>query len=154
MPEPVGELEEPHAIVGRHDVAAFVEVREIGHAGAEPLLVVRLLRMLRVFRIFKLSNYLVESNVLLIALQRSQRKVSVFLFTVMLFVIVLGTVMFVVEGPEHGFTSVPVSMYWAVVTVTTVGYGDISPATPLGQAIASVAIILGYAISTVPTGIV
>lgn len=123
-------------------------------AGSESLMVVRLLRMLRVFRIFKLSPFLVESNVLLLALQRSQRKVLVFLFTVLVLVTVLGAVMFVVEGPEAGYTSIPVAIYWAIVTVTTVGYGDISPTTPLGQMIASLAMILGYAIIAVPTGIV
>lgn len=121
--------------------------------GAEAFLVLRMVRVLRVFRVFKLSDYLVESNVLLAALLRSRRKVLVFLLTVLTVVTVLGAAMYVVEGPAHGFTSIPVAIYWAIVTVTTVGYGDISPATPLGQALASFAMILGYAILAVPTGI-
>jgi voltage-gated potassium channel len=122
--------------------------------GAQALLVVRVLRLLRVFRVLKLSRFLSEASVLARALRASSRKITVFLLTVSTLVVVIGSLMFVVEGPEHGFTSIPTSMYWAVVTLTTVGYGDISPRTPLGQALASLVMILGYGIIAVPTGIV
>lgn len=122
--------------------------------GSHALLMVRVLRLIRIFRIFKLSHYLAEGETLMLALQRSQQKITVFLTTILASVVVMGSIMFVVEGPEHGFTSIPVSVYWAIVTVTTVGYGDIAPKTIPGQVIASVAMILGYAILAVPTGIV
>jgi len=114
----------------------------------------RLLRLLRIFRILKLAYYLEESAFMAQALAASRRKLLVFLLTVLTLVVILGTLMFVVEGPEHGFTSIPESVYWAIVTLTTVGYGDIAPKTPLGQAIASMVMILGYTIIAVPTGIV
>lgn len=114
----------------------------------------RLLRLLRIFRVLKLSYYLEESAVMAQALAASKRKLLVFLLTVLLLVMILGTLMFAVEGPENGYTSIPESIYWAIVTLTTVGYGDIAPRTPLGQAIASMVMILGYAIIAVPTGIV
>jgi voltage-gated potassium channel len=122
--------------------------------GAQALLVVRVLRLLRVFRVLKLTHFLVEARTLGRALRASARKISVFLLTVASLVVVIGSLMYVVEGAEHGFTSIPVSMYWTVVTLTTVGYGDISPKTPLGQSIASLVMILGYGIIAVPTGIV
>jgi voltage-gated potassium channel len=122
--------------------------------GAQALLVVRVLRLLRVFRVLKLSRYLTEAAVLVRALRASARKITVFLLTVSTIVVVIGSLMFVVEGPANGFTSIPTSMYWAVVTLTTVGYGDISPRTPFGQALASLVMILGYGIIAVPTGIV
>lgn len=122
--------------------------------GAESMLVIRVLRVARIFRVFKLAPYLVEGEVLLVALGRSRHKIAVFLTSVFSAVIVVGAAMFVIEGPEHGFTSIPVSMYWAIVTITTVGYGDISPETPLGQLVASMLMVLGYAIIAVPTGIV
>lgn len=122
--------------------------------GAQALLVVRVLRLLRVFRVLKLSRHLTEANVLGRALRASSRKITVFLVAVCTLVVVIGSMMYVVEGSAHGFTSIPVSMYWAVVTLTTVGYGDLSPKTPLGQALASVVMILGYGIIAVPTGIV
>jgi voltage-gated potassium channel len=114
----------------------------------------RLLRLLRIFRVLKLAYYLEESTVMAHALAASRRKLLVFLLAIMLLVVILGTLMFVVEGPENGYTSIPESIYWAIVTLTTVGYGDVSPKTPLGQAIASLVMILGYAIIAVPTGIV
>lgn len=114
----------------------------------------RLLRLLRIFRILKLAYYLEESAVMANALAASRRKLLVFLLTILMLVMILGTLMFAVEGPENGYTSIPVSIYWAIVTMTTVGYGDISPHTPLGQFIASAVMILGYAIIAVPTGIV
>ena len=122
--------------------------------GAGVLMVVRVLRMLRVFRVLKLTRYLAEAQTIGVALRASQRKIAVFLFAVATAVVIVGSVMFVVEGPEHGFTSIPASMYWAVVTLTTVGYGDIAPRTGLGQALASLVMILGYGIIAVPTGIV
>jgi len=122
--------------------------------GAQVLLVVRVLRLLRIFRILKLARFLSEAERLTHALRASLRKIAVFLLTVATIVVIVGSIMFVVEGPEHGFTSLPASMYWAVVTLTTVGYGDISPQTPLGQMLASLVMILGYGIIAVPTGIV
>jgi voltage-gated potassium channel len=114
----------------------------------------RLLRLLRIFRILKLAYYLEESAVMAQALAASRRKLLVFLLAILLLVMILGTLMFAVEGPENGYTSIPESIYWAIVTLTTVGYGDIAPRTPMGQAIASLVMILGYAIIAVPTGIV
>ena len=122
--------------------------------GTQALLVVRILRLLRVFRVLKLAHFLTEANVLGRALRASSRKITVFLLTVSTLVVVIGALMYVVEGPANGFTSIPLSMYWAVVTLTTVGYGDISPQTALGQALASLVMILGYGIIAVPTGIV
>ncbi|MEM9305570.1 MAG: ion transporter, partial [Pseudomonadota bacterium] len=121
--------------------------------GANSLLVIRVLRILRVFRILKLVRYLGEANMLVTALKASRRKILVFVISVLSLVVIFGAIMYLVEGPERGFTSIPRSMYWAIVTLTTVGYGDISPVTPLGQAIASVIMILGYGIIAVPTGI-
>lgn len=118
------------------------------------LAIIRALRLLRVFRVLKLSRFLIEGNLLWQSLMRSSRKIGVFLFTVVLLCVVMGTIMYTVEGPEHGFTSIPLSIYWAIVTLTTVGYGDIAPGTVLGQFIASAIMILGYAIIAVPTGIV
>jgi voltage-gated potassium channel len=122
--------------------------------GTQALLVIRVLRLLRIFRIFKLAAYLHEAEVLSTALRASRRKISVFLATVVLLVLIIGTLIYVVEGEENGFTSIPVSVYWAVVTLTTVGYGDLAPKTPLGQTLASAVMILGYAIIAIPTGIV
>lgn len=123
-------------------------------AGTQYLLTIRILRILRVFRILKLVNYLGEANVLIQALQASRRKISVFLFAVMTLVVVFGSLMYMIEGPESGFTSIPRSIYWAIVTLTTVGYGQVAPQTAFGQFLASVVMILGYAIIAVPTGIV
>jgi voltage-gated potassium channel len=122
--------------------------------GAQSLMVIRSIRLLRIFRIFKLSRYIGESQNLMRALRASKHKITVFLVTVITSVIITGTMMFLVEGPEHGFTSIPRSIYWAIVTMTTVGYGDIAPQTTLGQALASCIMILGYGIIAVPTGIV
>jgi voltage-gated potassium channel len=123
-------------------------------SGPTYTLTLRLLRLMRIFRVLKLAYYLEESTVLAHALAASRRKLLVFLLAILLLVMILGTLMFVVEGPENGYTSIPESIYWAIVTLTTVGYGDIAPRTPLGQAIASMVMILGYAIIAVPTGIV
>lgn len=122
--------------------------------GAQSLLVVRLLRLLRVFRVLKLAEYLRESRTLIQALRASARKIAVFLLTVLTIVVVVGTLMYVIEGERHGFTSIPISIYWAVVTLTTVGYGDLAPATVLGRSLAVVLMLTGYGIIAVPTGIV
>ena len=122
--------------------------------GTQYLLVIRLLRILRVFRVLKLAQYLSEAGMLIRALRASSRKITIFLFTVLTLVVILGSLMYLIEGEEHGFTSIPRSIYWAIVTLTTVGYGDISPQTPIGQTLASLVMIMGYAILAVPTGIV
>lgn len=121
---------------------------------AAALLDIRILRLLRVFRIFKLTLYVNEYTMLGGALRASGRKILVFLSVVLMAVLILGTVMYVVEGPKHGYTSIPVAMYWATVTMTTVGYGDITPQTGLGKMIASFMMLLGWGILAVPTGIV
>ena len=122
--------------------------------GAQYLLVVRALRLLRIFRILKLTRFLTEARGLQSALRASSRKIVVFLLTVAAIIVIVGSLMYLIEGRTNGFTSIPRSMYWTVVTLTTVGYGDISPQTPLGQAVASLVMILGYGIIAVPTGIV
>jgi voltage-gated potassium channel len=122
--------------------------------GSQYLLVIRILRLLRVFRLLKLSEYVAEADTLRLALRASRRKISVFISAVVLLVVIIGALMYVVEGEEHGFTSIPTSIYWAIVTLTTVGYGDLSPRTPLGQILASIVMIIGYGIIAVPTGIV
>jgi voltage-gated potassium channel len=122
--------------------------------GAQALLVIRTLRILRVFRVLKLANYVRESETLMRALYASRRKISVFVFAVFTLVVLFGSLMYLIEGPEHGFTSIPRGVYWAVVTLTTVGYGDIAPETSLGQTIAAVIMVMGYGIIAVPTGII
>lgn len=122
--------------------------------GSQSLLVIRALRLLRIFRVLKLTRYLTEARVLGTALVDSRPKIIVFLTTVAVAVTIVGALMYLIEGPEHGFTSIPTSMYWAIVTMTTVGYGDISPKTPPGQILASLLMVLGYALIIVPTGIV
>jgi voltage-gated potassium channel len=116
-------------------------------------MVLRTLRILRVFRVLKLIQYLKEANLLMKALASSRRKITIFFFTVMTLVTIFGSLMYVIEGEANGFTSIPRSIYWAIVTMTTVGYGDISPQTPMGQGLASLIMILGYSIIAVPTGI-
>lgn len=118
------------------------------------LVALRILRVLRVFRILKLAPYVKEASVLSAALRASRRKIFVFVYTVLTIVVVVGSLMYMIEGPDTGFTSIPQSIYWAIVTLTTVGYGDISPQTPLGQVLASALMIVGYGIIAVPTGIV
>ena len=122
--------------------------------GAHSLLVIRILRLLRVFRILKLAHYLGEAATLKRALRASRAKITVFLLTVVTVVVVAGAAMYLVEGEANGFTSIPKGMYWAIVTMTTVGYGDLSPRTVLGQTLASLLMIFGYGIIAVPTGIV
>lgn len=122
--------------------------------GAHSFLVIRSIRLLRIFRIFKLAQYLGEASQLVKALKASRIKMIVFIGTILTVVIILGTLMYLIEGSENGFTSIPTSIYWAIVTLTTVGYGDIAPNTSLGKMVASVVMILGYGIIAVPTGIV
>ena len=122
--------------------------------GSQGLVALRALRLLRIFRILKLTRYIGASNKLMVALKSSSAKISVFLFFVLIICIILGTVMYMIEGAENGFTNIPKSIYWAIVTLTTVGFGDIAPQTPLGQLIASAIMILGYSIIAIPTGIV
>jgi voltage-gated potassium channel len=112
------------------------------------------MRVLRIFRILKLFRYMGEANLLFSALLQARRKIEVFLFSVLTLITIFGALMFTIEGPENGFTNIPTSVYWAIVTITTVGYGDIAPQTPMGQFIAAIAMICGYAIIAVPTGII
>ena len=122
--------------------------------GTHYLVVIRVLRLLRVFRVLKLVQYLSEADLLIRALRASRQKITLFLFAILNLVIILGSAMYVIEGAEHGFTSIPTSIYWAVITLTTVGYGDIVPQTAFGQGLAMLIMIIGYAIIAVPTGIV
>ncbi len=122
--------------------------------GAQALSVVRILRLLRVFRILKLAAYLNESGELWRAMLASRRKITIFLFTVSTVVVIVGALMHLVEGPANGFTDIPTSVYWAVVTLTTVGYGDLAPLTPLGRFLSVLVMLLGYGVIAVPTGIV
>jgi len=118
------------------------------------LLVIRIIRLLRIFRVLKLLRYMGEAQKLRVAMQASRHKIVVFLCAVLALVIIFGSIIYIVEGEENGFTSIPRSIYWAIVTLTTVGYGDISPKTDLGQVLAALVMILGYGIIAVPTGIV
>ena len=122
--------------------------------GASFMGVVRLLRVMRIFRILKLVRYLQDSNILLRSLLMARRKILIFFSTVGILVTIFGALIFVIEGPHNGFTSIPKSIYWAIVTITTVGYGDMVPQTHLGKAIASLTMLLGYSILAVPTGII
>ena len=122
--------------------------------GSNYLLTVRALRLLRVFRILKITRYIGESNKLRRALLHSRAKIFIFLFAVLIVCIIAGTLMYLIEGEESGFKSIPMSIYWCIVTLTTVGYGDIAPVTPLGQLLAAISMIMGYGIIAVPTGII
>lgn len=122
--------------------------------GSQVLIVIRILRLLRIFRVLKLIKYLDEADLLVRALYASRRKIIVFLFAVLNLVVIMGSMMYVVEGGGHGFNSIPQSIYWAIITLTTVGYGDIVPTTGIGRAVASMIMITGYGIIAVPTGIV
>ncbi len=122
--------------------------------GAQSLLVIRALRLLRIFRVLKLAHFVGESRVLWAAVRASARKIIIFLGTVLTITVIVGSLMYLIEGEANGFTSIPVSIYWAIVTMTTVGYGDIAPQTPLGKILASAIMIMGYGIIAVPTGIV
>ena len=121
--------------------------------GSQTLLVVRILRMLRLFRILKLTQYVEESGLLMRALVRGRRKIFLFVAALLTIAVIFGSLMYVIEGPRNGFVTIPTGMYWAIVTMSTVGYGDISPETPLGRMVASVLILIGYSIIAVPTGI-
>ena len=122
--------------------------------GSQYLFVIRILRVLRIFRIMKLARYVSESKALMQGLRAGRRKIAVFLFTIMVLVVIMGSFIFIIEGEENGFTSIPRSIYWAIVTITTVGYGDISPKTDIGQVLAAMIMVLGYSIIAVPTGII
>lgn len=122
-------------------------------AGTAPMLVIRVLRILRLFRVMHMDRYVGEANLLLEVMRASWRKVLVFVYVVLTLVVVFGTLMYMVEGEEGGFRSIPDSMYWAIVTLTTVGFGDITPVTPLGKFIASMIMITGYGIIALPLGI-
>ena len=135
-------------------VSSLPPLLTLGIPAGQSLLIVRVLRLLRVFRILKLGSYLDEAEVLRQALVASRRKISVFLLTIVALVVLIGTLMYVIEGERSGFTSIPVGIYWAVVTITTVGYGDVAPVTTLGRFVASLVMLLGYSIIAVPTGIV
>ena len=121
---------------------------------ANYLLIIRMMRVLRVFRVLKLVRYMSEANLLMRSLYMGRRKILIFFFTVIILSFIFGCLMFLVEGPEHGFTSIPKSIYWTIVTITTVGYGDITPQTVFGQFIAVLAMLTGYSIIAIPTGIV
>ena len=139
---------------GLVDLLAIVPgILALYYSDAQFLLIIRIIRMLRIFRVLKLSPYLKQANYLMTALRGSKQKIVVFLLSVSTLVTVFGTLMYVIEGPEHGFTSIPKGIYWAIVTLTTVGFGDIVPKTPLGQVISSLVMITGYSIIAVPTGI-
>ena len=116
--------------------------------------VIRLLRVMRIFRVLKLVRYLQDSNILLRSLLMAKRKIFIFFTTVAILVTIFGALIYVIEGPQHGFTSIPQSIYWAIVTITTVGYGDLVPQTALGKGVASITMLLGYSILAVPTGII
>jgi voltage-gated potassium channel len=122
--------------------------------GSQYLMTIRVLRLLRVFRVLKLTEYLLEMRMITLALQASTKKIGVFLFTVLTLVVIIGSMMYMIEGEANGFSDIPNSIYWAIVTLTTVGYGDISPQTPVGKILASMVMFLGYGIIAVPTGIV
>ena len=122
--------------------------------GGQYFAVIRVLRVLRVFRVLKITKYVIEMEQLRRALRSSSRKIAVFIFAVITITVIVGSLMYVIEGEEHGFTSIPVGIYWAIVTMTTVGYGDIAPQTGLGQLLSAFIMILGYGIIAVPTGIV
>jgi voltage-gated potassium channel len=122
--------------------------------GAQSLLVIRALRLLRIFRVLKLAHFVGEAKELRAALRASARKIIVFLGAVLTIVVIVGSMMYLIEGEANGFTSIPTSIYWAIVTMTTVGYGDIAPQTALGKILASMIMIMGYGIIAVPTGIV
>ena len=122
--------------------------------GSEYLLVIRILRMLRVFRILKMARHLREGAMIMNALVASRQKITVFLFGILSLTVIMGTLMYLIEGGEHGFTSIPQAVYWAIVTITTVGYGDITPTTVPGKCLSAAMMIMGYAIIAVPTGVV
>lgn len=122
--------------------------------GGQVITVVRILRVLRVFRILKLAHYIGEAHVLARVMRASRRKITIFVLTIVTITVIVGSLMYLIEGPDRGFTSIPRGVYWAIVTLTTVGFGDITPQTPFGQILASLVMIMGYGVIAVPTGIV
>ena len=143
------------SFLGLIDLLAIIpSYLSIFFAGAQSLLVLRALRLLRIFRIFKLTHFLTEMEFLKTAVFTSLKKISIFMLVVFMMVIILGSIMYLVENGKNGFNSIPDSIYWGIVTLTTVGYGDISPVTPMGKFIASIMMFIGYGIIAVPTGIV
>src|SRR5688572_25127576 len=143
------------SFLGMIDLLAIIpSYLSILFAGAQSLLVLRALRLLRIFRIFKLTHFVSEMRFLRTAIYNSLRKISIFILFVITVVVIMGSIMYLIEDPENGFTSIPQCIYWAIVTITTVGYGDISPVTPFGKFMASIIMLLGYGIIAVPTGIV
>ncbi len=144
-----------HSFFGIIDLMAVVPTYlSLIFSGAQMLLVIRIFRLIRIFRIFKLTRYLGEARALRTALAHSRYKISVFLTVILSTVVLVGALMHLVEGSASGFTSIPRSIYWAIVTMTTVGYGDIAPQTVLGQSLAALLMIMGYGVIAVPTGIV
>lgn len=142
------------SFLGLIDLLAIIpSYLSIFFAGAQSLLVLRALRLLRIFRIFKLSHFLSEMQFLGGAIKGSLRKISIFMLVVLTLVVIMGSIMYLVEKGQNGFSSIPDSIYWAIVTITTVGYGDISPVTPVGKFVASIIMLMGYGIIAVPTGI-
>lgn len=149
---PLNYVKSPLGIV---DLLALIpSYLSIIFVGGQSLLALRALRLMRIFRIFKLGRFLSEMKFLTVAISGSLRKISIFMLTVLTLVVILGSVMYLVENRENGFSSIPESIYWAIVTITTVGYGDISPVTPMGKFVASFMMLIGYAIIAVPTGII
>jgi voltage-gated potassium channel len=143
------------SFIGIIDLLAIIpSYLSVLFVGAQSLLVLRALRLLRVFRIFKLTHFLSEILFLRVAIKASLKKIAIFMLVVLSLVIILGSVMYLVEDKANGFTNIPDSIYWAIVTITTVGYGDIAPITPLGKFIASFIMLIGYGIIAVPTGII
>ncbi|MDW2052259.1 ion transporter, partial [Vibrio sp. 977] len=150
-PKPVAYAKSFYGIV---DLLAIIPTYSVLFFPSASLMgVIRALRVMRIFRILKLVRYLQESNILLRSLLMARRKIFIFFTTVAILVTIFGSLIFIVEGPENGFTSIPKSIYWAIVTITTVGYGDLVPQTNLGKALASITMLLGYSILAVPTGI-
>lgn len=135
-------------------IALLPTYLEVFLTGGHSLIVLRLFRVLRVFRILKISQYSSAGRQIALAMWTSRQKIGVFIMFVLTLAIIIGTMIYLIEGERNGFTSIPVSVYWAIVTLTTVGYGDISPMTGMGQFLASIVMLLGYAIIAVPTGIV
>ena len=143
------------SFLGMIDLLAIIpSYLSIFFVGAQSLLVFRALRLMRVFRIFKLSHFVSEMRFLAVAIKSSMRKISIFMLIVVMLVIILGSIMYLVEGGQNGFDSIPESIYWAIVTITTVGYGDITPVTTIGKLVASLIMLIGYGIIAVPTGII